>query len=101
MPKMEWEFHNSSRAELDLSVSEPIKEARLWTADSEDRDFRNDKWTSREIKPKGGNRSLSAVVETPTAGYRAYLAEVVLTSPSGKEYKLSTEARVTPDNIKP
>jgi hypothetical protein len=72
----------------------------LWTADSEDRDFRNDTWTSSELAIKGGSSKASAVVETPAKGYRAYLAEVVLTAPDGHEYKLSTEARVTPDNIK-
>jgi hypothetical protein len=40
------------------------------------------------------------VVSAPEKGYRAYLAEVTLKSPSGHEYKLSTEARVTPDNVK-
>ncbi len=101
LPKMEWEFHNGKKAEVDLLVSQPVKEVHLWTADSSDRDFRDDKWSSEEIKIKGGGRTASASVETPSAGYRAYLAEVVLTSPSGHDYKLSTEARVAPDNIKP
>src|SRR5256714_7714560 len=83
LPKMEWEFHNGSKAEVDVAVNQPAKEIRLWTADSEDRDFRNDKWSSKEIKAKGGNRAASASVDTPETGYRAYLAEVVLTSPSG------------------
>jgi len=101
LPKMEWEFHNRSKAELDVAVSTPAKEIRIWTADSTDRDFRDDKWSSQELKAKGGNRAASASVGTPENGYRAYLAEVTLTSPSGHDYKLSTEARVTPDNIKP
>jgi len=101
LPKMEWEFHTGSKAEIDVVVSQPAKEVHLWTADSADRDFRDDNWTSQQIKAKGGNRTASASVSTPENGYRAYLAEVVLTSPSGHDYKLSTEARVTPDNIKP
>jgi len=105
LPKMEWEFHNSAnaeaKAEVDVVISQPAKSVRLWTADSEDRDFRDDKWTSQEIKAKGGNRTASASINTPANGYRAYLAEVTLTSPSGHDYKLSSEARVTPDNIKP
>ncbi len=101
LPKMEWEFHNSQKAEVDLMISQPARQVLLWTADSQDRDFRDDKWSSREVKTKGSNRSASVSVSTPETGYRAYLAEVVLTSPSGHDYKLSTEARVTPDNIKP
>jgi PhoPQ-activated pathogenicity-related protein len=101
LPKMEWEFHSSNRAEVDLSVTQPVKAVHLWTADSADRDFRDDKWNSRDIAAKGNGRTASASVEAPASGYRAYLAEVVLTSPSGHDYKLSTEARVTPDSIKP
>src|SRR5882762_5443705 len=98
---MEWEVHNGDKADVDLMLSQPARQVRLWTANSQDRDFRDDKWSSEEIRAKGSNRSASASVSTPEKGYRAYLAEVVLTSPSGHEYKLSTEARVTPDNIKP
>jgi len=101
LPRIEWEFHSGNKAEIDVAISQPAKEVRVWTADSADRDFRDDKWSSQEIKAKGGNRTASASVPTPENGYRAYLAEVVLTSPSGHDYKLSTEARVTPDNIKP
>ena len=36
-------------------------------------------------------------IETPETGFRAYLVEAELTSPTGQTYKLSTEARVTPD----
>jgi PhoPQ-activated pathogenicity-related protein len=101
LPKMEWEFHSSRRAEVDLSITQPVKAVHLWTADSADRDFRDDKWSSRDVAAKGNGRTASVSVEAPASGYRAYLAEVVLTSPSGHDYKLSTEARVTPDSIKP
>ncbi|MGH8657917.1 MAG: hypothetical protein ACREV4_05415 [Gammaproteobacteria bacterium] len=36
----------------------------------------------------------------PQNGYRAYLIEVELTSPTGDVYELSTEARVTPDALR-
>jgi PhoPQ-activated pathogenicity-related protein len=101
LPKMQWSFHSSDKPTIDVTVSQPIKEAHLWTADSTDRDLRDDKWSSEDIKPKEGNRAVTASLSTPETGYRAYLAEIVLTSPSGHDYKLSTEARVTPDNIKP
>jgi PhoPQ-activated pathogenicity-related protein len=100
LPKITWSFHSSEKPTIEVTVSQPVKSARLWTADSTDRDLRDDKWTSQEIKPKEGNRAATVSVTTPASGYRAYLAEVVLTSPSGHDYKLSTEARVTPDNIK-
>src|SRR4030095_7175011 len=91
LPKMEWSFHGNEKAVIDVSVSQPIKEAHLWTADSSDRDLRDDKWTSKDLKPREGNRAVTATLSTPDSGYRAYLAEVVLTSPSGHDYKISTE----------
>jgi hypothetical protein len=36
-------------------------------------------------------------IEIPETGFRACLIEAELTSPTGQAYKLSTEARVTPD----
>ncbi|HXJ71840.1 MAG TPA: PhoPQ-activated pathogenicity-like protein PqaA type, partial [Candidatus Dormibacteraeota bacterium] len=63
--------------------------------DSTDRDFRDDSWVNRVIQ--NGGRHASARISTPKHGYRAYLVEIVLKSPTGYQYKLSTEARVTPD----
>jgi PhoPQ-activated pathogenicity-related protein len=57
-----------------------IKEAHLWTADSADRDLRDDKWTSQDLTPAASKRALTAPITTPESGYRAYLAEIVLTS---------------------
>jgi len=34
----------------------------------------------------------------PTSGYRAFMGEVVLTSSTGHEYKLSTQVQVVPDD---
>jgi len=101
LPKMEWQFQEGPKAEISVSVNQPAKSIRLWMANSEDRDFRNEQWFSRPLEIKSGSGSkASAVVETPQKGYRAYLAEVVLKSATGQDYRLSTEARVTPDNIK-
>lgn len=100
LPKMEWSFKNGEKAEVALTVKPPAKSARLWVADSTDRDFRNEHFYATELEIKPRNNQIVGEVKPPGSGYRAYLAEVVLTSPDGHEYKLSTEARVTPDNIK-
>jgi len=97
IPKMEWDIKDGKLA---LKVDQPAKAALLWTADSTDRDFRNDHWTSRPLTVQSGSSRASAEVEKPETGYRAFLGEVTLTSPTGQEYKLSTEARVTPDGIR-
>ena len=100
LPKMEWTFKDGAKAEIALTVNQPAKSARLWVAESNDRDFRGDRWYASELEIKTGSAKVAGEVKPFESGYRAYLAEVVLTASDGHEYKLSTEARVTPDNLK-
>jgi PhoPQ-activated pathogenicity-related protein len=80
-----------------VTLNRAPKSARLWTVDSLDRDFRNDRWVSRDLPVASGSMEVAVKVERPAQGYRAFLVEAVLASTTGHEYKLSTEARVTPD----
>ncbi len=102
LPKMEWQFEARANgpARLSVKVNQTAKAIRLWTADSPDRDFRDDPWTSRDLEIQPGSSKASTGIERPAQGYRASLAEVELTTPDGHAYKLSTEARVTPDDVK-
>jgi PhoPQ-activated pathogenicity-related protein len=101
LPSMHWQFKDTrnGKAELAVSVDQHVRSIRLWTADSIDRDFRNDKWSSEELDITPGSAQASAAIAMPQEGYRAYLVETRLTLPTGETYKLSTEARVIPDNI--
>ena len=97
LPKMTWKFQNSpDAATIDVTLSQPGKAFRLWTATSADRDFRDDTWSSVEL-PAESMTHVQARVETPKTGFRAFLVEADLAAPDGSPYKLSTEARVTPD----
>ena len=102
LPKLTWQFADAGKGKADLKVTvdRPAKSIRLWTADSADRDFRDEKWTSRDLGISSGSSHASTEVATPETGYRAYLVEAVLTSSTGKDYKVSTEARVTPEGIR-
>lgn len=102
LPTMDWKFAKGSEARsarLSVHVSQAPKRFVLWSADSKDRDFRDDKWTERTVSAEAGGTSAWAEVETPSSGYRAYLMEAVLQAPNGDEYRISTEARVTPDAL--
>jgi PhoPQ-activated pathogenicity-related protein len=101
LPQLTWTFfaEGQDKAGLTARFNQPAKSARLWTADSKDRDFRKARWTSRPLDLKPDDRQIQAEVQTPAKGYRAYLLEVSLVSPTGQEYKLSTEARVTPEGF--
>ena len=97
LPKLDWKFDDGSAGvKILVKANQPVRKFTLWTADSTDRDFRDDKWTSRELAVEPGNQATAEVVR-PSTGYRAYLGEATLVSPSGHEYRLSTAARVTPD----
>jgi PhoPQ-activated pathogenicity-related protein len=100
LPKMEWKFSASDKPQLAMHVNRNAKSARLWTADSADRDFRNDKWTSQELEVKPGSARAESDVQKPATGYRAFMGEVTLTNRFGREYKLSTQVQVVPDDVK-
>ena len=87
-------------AGLIVEFDQPASKVRLWTAHSADRDFRDEKWTSRELEIQPGSRPEPArTCPEPAAGFTAFLAEVELTAPTGHSYKLSTQVQVTPDGV--
>ncbi len=99
LPQLNWLFKGADAAELSVTVNPPARSIRLFTCDSADRDFRDDLWTSRVLQGTASSRA-EGRASVPAQGYRACLAEVTLVSPTGHEYKLSTEAYVVPDNLK-
>ena len=101
LPKVEWQVRDGTdgAAGLTVRVDQPANKVRLWTAHSADRDFRDEKWTSRELEIQPGSSQASADVPKPAAGFTAFLAEVELTAPTGHSYKLSTQVQVTPDGV--
>jgi PhoPQ-activated pathogenicity-related protein len=102
LPKIEWKLEDKidGTASATVRIPENAKAIRLWTAVSRNRDFRQAKWLSRTLKIQPGSSYAAADVKAPPVGYLAYLMEVEVTSPTEHPFKLSTEARVTPDNIR-
>lgn len=80
-----------------MQSSQKIGQGYLWSALSEDRDFRPDRWESQPLDVTGHPQRLTAELLSPATGYKAFLLEVTLQTPQGHPYKLSTEARVIPD----
>ncbi len=100
LPKVEWEINDGDPAKLSVKVNRDAKSIKLWSATSTDRDFRDDKWSNLDLPVKSGSSRAVAEIDSPEQGYRAFLGEVTLETPSGHPFKLSTEARVTPDTIR-
>jgi PhoPQ-activated pathogenicity-related protein len=96
LPTVKWTRAESSASRLEMTVTPAAKSFRLWTADSPDRDLRNDRWSSVEVPSNPGSKA-AAEIARPATGFRAYLMEAEFTTKSGHAYKLSTEARVVPD----
>ena len=103
LPKMEWQLKDgaSGPASVSVKVNRTAEKIRLWSAHSTDRDFRDEKWSSRELEIKSGSSIATAEIEAPTKGFTAFMAEVEMKTSTGDTYKLSTQVQVTPDNIKP
>jgi PhoPQ-activated pathogenicity-related protein len=117
LPTVEWQFTTKGKPGLTLMVqskghtgTKSAQPFRIWTADSTDRDFRDDRWTNREPSrvpnfiQREANKPTVARAETefekPASGYRAVMGEVILTNSFGHEYKLSTQVQVVPDEVK-
>ena len=99
LPKMGWKFNGGEKPGLELTVEPSAESIRLFSSTSKDRDFRDDTWTNEVLQREPSSRA-SASLPVPAQGYRAFMGEVTLMSPRGHPYKLSTQVRVEPDNIK-
>lgn len=66
----------------------------LWSADSPDIDFRNDRWTSKSM---GIAHQSTVKISTPLpqSGYRAFYVDLKYTNPTGGTYTVSTRVFVT------
>lgn len=101
LPEVTWKLRDGANgaAGVDVTVDRPAKKIRLWSAQSKDRDFRDDTWSSRELIIEGDRKSAHADVAKPASGFTAFFAEVELPAPQGDTYKLSTQAQVVPDLV--
>lgn len=98
LPRLQWNFAIAGEGvRASLRVDQPAKKIALWTAESKDRDLRDDKWTSKELPLLDGGLMAYADLARPKSGYLAYMLEATFVSSTGNEYRLSSEARVVPD----
>jgi PhoPQ-activated pathogenicity-related protein len=92
LPQLTWK-HDDDNGQMRLAVrSNPApKSVRLWTAHSEDKDFRPDKWEATDVKANGDGEYVVRV-DKPDSGHVAFFAEARY--PFGDvEYALSTQMR--------
>lgn len=68
-----------------------LQGVKLWYAESSDKDFRNDKWVSKDIPlPK---KSVVKLTESlPKTGYKSFYVDLIYADPNGGDYTISTRA---------
>jgi len=94
--KCSWQISESGTGvtlQVEGSANE-IQAARLWSADSQDRDFRDEQWSSYELDVPD-HSTLSAIMSYPETGYRAFYVDLTYSDLYGREYTLSTQMFVT------
>lgn len=98
-PICKWRI-NENEKQLTLSVEISPKEllgANLWTANSEDRDFRDEVWNSKSLNTKN-LKNIEVQVDFPESGFRAFYVDLIYSDPNGGEYSKSTRMFVTDEN---
>lgn len=79
------------------SESKELLNAYLWSADSDDRDFRDEKWSPTHIKINNGD-PVFYKVKFPEKGFKAFYIDLEYADPNGGKYTKSTRMYVSDDD---
>ena len=95
-PACSWEItENETLITLSVETTpEKLLGAQLWSADSEDRDFRDEVWSSVNVDGQD-LKDIELQVEVPESGYKAFYLDLRYSDPMGGEYTKSTRMFVT------
>lgn len=74
-----------------------LEKAFLWTADSDDRDFRDEQWSSTELT-NINTGIVNADIEFPVSGYKAFYIDLEYPDANGGNYTKSTRMFVSDDD---
>ncbi len=78
------------------STPELLLDAIIWSADSKDQDFRDEKWVDKSLNAaKQGE--IIVEVKKPATGFKAFYVDLKYKAPFGDDYTQSTRMFVTTD----
>ena len=86
-----------SKKSITLKVKaspEVLVDAILWSTNSTDTDFRDEKWTGKSLALKKKSAMVTSAQPFPTNGYRAFYLDLKYKDPNGGEYTKSTRMYV-------
>ena len=98
-PVCQWDI-TEKEDEIALNVTatpDQLVDAVLWSADSEDRDFRDEEWVSQPLGAKN-QQQVQARIDYPASGYKAFYLDLQYADPNGGVYSESTQAYVADDD---
>lgn len=79
------------------SNADTLTSAYLWSADSTDRDFRDEKWSATQIKPSEAGE-VAKKIAFPSEGYRAFYIDLEFNDQNGGSYTKSTRMYLADDD---
>ena len=87
----------STKKETKMTIktdSHDLVDAIVWSATSTDKDFRNDKWTSRSLGVSGTS-NIKLNESLAEGGYKAFYVDLKYKDPNGGNYTVSTRVYLT------
>jgi PhoPQ-activated pathogenicity-related protein len=98
-PQCSWEITETSTGIM-LTVAgsaNEIKMAYLWSADSGDRDFRDETWNASELVISD-QWKVNTTIEYPVTGFRAFYVDLAYTDLIGQDFTISTRMFVADED---
>ncbi len=71
-----------------------LEDAMLWIADSDDRDFRDEKWTGKSLD-KRNQKEFKIEMNYPASGFKAFYIDLKYKAPFGGSFTQSTRVYVS------
>ncbi len=98
-PKCSWEIsEQDENMVLNVTASgDKLKGIKLWMADSDDRDIRDNTFTSTNIE-KDSNNAIQVDINYPKSGFRAFYIDLIYPDVNGGTYSKSTRMFLADDN---
>lgn len=99
-PALDWNL-TQGRKGITLKVNasaDILVDAILWSTDSKDTDFRDEKWSGRSVARKRQSGVVTAEQPYPENGYRAFYLDLKYKDPNGGEYTESTRMFVADED---
>jgi PhoPQ-activated pathogenicity-related protein len=94
----EWEVTSDTiHTGLTIKASPDIVKATLWSCDSPDQDFRNDKFRNHDFSVNDPS-NIIIEIHHPESGYKAFYVELTYPDPVGGTYSKTTRMFVADDD---